>query len=290
METLHALGLARQLVRQPDAHKGDAGRVVLIGGAPTMAGALVLSGQGALYSGAGYTLLMMLDPHSAHVVAPQPELMVHDALHLEPARAIATARPDAVAIGPGLGRSPQALQWLQAALDWNGPLVIDADAINLVAENPTLLHALRSRQACTTLTPHPGEAARLLQWDAARVQADRPAAMDRLVAHTRAIVVLKGRHSLVGAPGEAGQRCTDGNPGMAVAGMGDVLTGCIAALAAQGVRAELNLWQTTCLGVQLHARAADALVAAGFGPIGLTPMELAAQIRVILNASAQVSC
>ena len=287
MHCLNALGFARHLQRQPEAHKGDSGRVALIGGAPSMAGALLLAGQGALYSGAGYTLLLMLDPRSAHVLQSQPELMVHDALHWEPAQALETLRPDVVAIGPGMGRSAQALQWLQAALAWQGPLVIDADAINLLADNAPLLDTLRARQHATVLTPHPGEAARLLAWDTAQVQADRPEAIQRLVAHTRSIVVLKGLHTLVAAPDHPVQQCQDGNPGMAVGGMGDVLTGCIAALAAQGVRKQLDLWQAICLGVQAHALAADGLVRAGVGPIGLTPMELAVQIRVIVNAAAQ---
>jgi hydroxyethylthiazole kinase-like uncharacterized protein yjeF len=286
METLNALGLARHLVRQPDAHKGDAGRVLLIGGASTMAGALVLAGQGALYSGAGYTLLMMLDPHSAHVVAPQPELMVHDARGADPVQAIAQLHPDAVAIGPGLGRSPQALQWVQAALDWSGPLVIDADAINLVAENLFLLRALRARTHACAITPHPGEAGRLLGCSAQAVQADRAAAMGRLVAHTACTVVLKGHHSLLGAPGHATVECVNGNPGMAAAGMGDVLTGCLLALVAQGLRAQLDLWPITGLAVQVHALAADQLVAEGVGPIGLTPSEVARRIRQVLNAAA----
>ena len=287
MQILQALPLARKLVRQADDHKGDSGRVVLIGGAPSMAGALVLAGQGALYSGAGYGLLMMLDPASAHVLPAQPELMVHDAALWEPAHAFVSLRPDAVAIGPGLGRSAVAVQWLRVALAWEGPLVVDADAIQLVADHPVLLEALRARQHPATLTPHPGEAARLLQTDVAGVQADRHSAIRRLVLHTRSIVVLKGRHTLLAAPDNPIEQCADGNPGMAVAGMGDVLTGCIAALAAQGVRKQLSLWQATCLGVQLHAQAADQLVQSGVGPIGLTPMELAAQLRATLNRAAQ---
>jgi hydroxyethylthiazole kinase-like uncharacterized protein yjeF len=286
MQTLNALGFARVLARRSDAHKGDAGRALLIGGAPSMAGALLLAGQGALYGGAGYSLLMMMDPSSAHVLQSQPELMVHDAALWEPAQAIDNLRPDVLAIGPGLGRSAQALHWLRAALVWQGPLVIDADAINLLVDNPPLLDALRERQQATTLTPHPGEAGRLLAWDAAQVQADRPEAIKRLVAHTRSIVVLKGRHTLIGAPDHPVEQCQDGNPGMAVAGMGDVLTGCIAALAAQGVRAGLDLWQATCLAVQVHAIAADELVGAGVGPIGLTPGEVAVRIRHVVNRAA----
>ena len=193
MNILSALGFARALARQPDAHKGQAGRVLLIGGAPSMAGALLLAGQGALYGGAGYCLLMMLDPSSAHVLQSQPELMVHDAALWEPAHAIDTLRPDVLAIGPGLGRSAQALHWLCAALAWNGPLVIDADAINLLADNARLLDALKLRQHPTTLTPHPGEAGRLLACDAARVQADRPEAIQRLVAAWAMTSPVSGR-------------------------------------------------------------------------------------------------
>lgn len=286
MHILNAVGFARQLVRQADAHKGDSGRVLLIGGAPTMAGALVLAGQAALYSGAGYTLLMMLDSDSAHLVSSQPELMVHDAACLQPALAIAHMRPDAVAIGPGLGCSHLALQWVQAALCWSGPVVLDADAINLVAENKFLLSVLRERKHATTLTPHPGEAARLLACSAADVQSDRAGAIGRLVAHSGCTVVLKGRGTLIGSPGRATEQCMNGNPGMAVAGMGDVLTGCLIALAAQGVRAGLDLWQATCLAVQVHALAADELVGAGVGPIGLTPGEVAVRIRRVVNVAA----
>jgi hydroxyethylthiazole kinase-like uncharacterized protein yjeF len=185
-----------------------------------------------------------------------------------------------------LGCSPQALQWVQAALGWSGPVVLDADAINLVAENGFLLSVLRAREHATTLTPHPGEAARLLACSAAEVQADRAGAIDRLVAHTGCTVVLKGHGTLISSPGRATEKCMNGNTGMAVAGMGDVLTGCLIALAAQGARAGLNLWQATCLAVQVHALAADELVGAGVGPIGLTPGEVAVRIRRVVNAAA----
>ncbi len=285
MHILNAVGFARQLVRQADSHKGDAGRALLIGGAPTMAGALVLAGQAALYSGAGYTLLLMMDAASVHFVSSQPELMVHDAARPHPALAIAHMCPDAVAIGPGLGCSPQARQWVQAALAWSGPVVLDADAINLLAADGFLLRALRARTAPTTITPHPGEAARLLACSVAEVQSDRAGAIDRLVAHTGCTVVLKGHGTLIGSPGRATEQCMSGNPGMAVGGMGDVLTGCLIALAAQGVRAGLDLWQATCLAVHVHALAADELVDAGVGPIGLTPSEVAVRIRHVVNAA-----
>ena len=288
MENLDCLAWARSLVRKPGAHKGDHGKILLIGGAPGMAGALVLAGQAALYSGAGYTQLLMLDDASAHVVPSQPELMLHSAAlwHGRAAQALAHLGPDLIAIGPGLGQSAHARHWLQAALQWNGPLVLDADALHILAQDAPMLHSLAQRAAPVCLTPHPGEAARLLQWDGAQVQADRPGALDSLSKLTGSIVVLKGQHTLVGAPNQSTRRCLAGNPGMATAGMGDVLTGCIAALAAQGLRAGLSLWQASCLGVQVHARAGDQLCAAGIGPIGLTPSELARQLRIVINQAA----
>ena len=285
MKALAALPLARRLVRRPDAHKGDSGKVLLIGGAPTMAGAMVLAGRAALYSGAGYTVLLILDEASAHVVPEQPELMVHAAARYpDPAQALASIAPDVVAIGPGLGLDEVAQRWLEAALAWDGRLVIDADALTLLATHPHLLDALRQRPQPAALTPHPGEAARLLNTTNHAIQADRTQALQALVAHTDCIVVLKGQQSLVGAPGQEPQVCGQGNPGMAVGGMGDVLTGCLAALAAQGLRHHLTLFEATCLAVQAHALAADRLVAQGVGPVGLTPMEVAVEIRRVINS------
>jgi len=288
MENLDCLAWARSLARKANAHKGDHGKVLLIGGAPGMAGALVLAGQAALYSGAGYTQLLMLDDASAHVVPSQPELMLQSAAlwHGRAAQALAHLGPDLIAIGPGLGQSAHTRHWLQAALQWDGPLVLDADAVNILAQDAPMLHSLAQRAAPVCLTPHPGEAARLLQRHGAQVQADRPGALDSLSKLTGSIVVLKGQHTLVGAPNQSTRRCLAGNPGMATAGMGDVLTGCIAALAAQGLRAGLSLWQASCLGVQVHARAGDQLCAAGIGPIGLTPSELARQLRIVINQAA----
>ncbi len=284
MKALSALQLAGRLVRQPAAHKGDAGKVLLIGGAPTMSGALVLAGQAALHSGAGWIVLMMLDAKSAHVVASQAELMVHDANTYAPQQAIAAIAPDVIAIGPGLGVSDQAAQWLNAALLWQGPLVIDADALNLLSSDSALLSLLKARPAPTCMTPHPGEAARFLNVTSQEIQSDRTAAIAKLVAASNAIVVLKGQHTLVSSPMHAAHQCQEGNAGMAVGGMGDVLTGCIAAIAAQGIKHQLDLWDATCLGVQLHALAGDTLVKQDVGPIGLTPSELSSALLPLLRA------
>jgi hydroxyethylthiazole kinase-like uncharacterized protein yjeF len=165
--------------------------------------------------------------------------------------------------------------------------VIDADALNLIADNPELLDLLKQRNQAfpgmTVLTPHPGEAAHLLNTSAAAIQANRTEALADLNKLTNSIVVLKGQHTLIASPLHPAEQCAQGNPGMAVGGMGDVLTGTIAAIAAQGLHHNLNLWESTCTGVQLHASAADSLVAKQIGPIGLTPTEVILEMRSLLN-------
>ena len=284
---LSSLELITRLKRMPSEHKGSAGKVFIVGGAPGMAGALLLSGSAALHLGAGWTILEMLDPTTAHAVAEQPELMVRLA-SFEAQKQLETTMPDVIAIGPGLGFSALARDWLIAALTYPKiPLVIDADAINLIADTSEFLDLLKQRNKAfpgmTVLTPHPGEAAHLLNTSAAVVQENRLAALSDLIQLTHSIVVLKGQHTLIASPHHSAMQCKQGNPGMAVGGMGDVLTGTIAAIAAQGIRHNLNLWEASCIGVQLHASAADSLVARQIGPIGLTPTEVILEMRSLLN-------
>ncbi|MES2586558.1 MAG: NAD(P)H-hydrate dehydratase [Pseudomonadota bacterium] len=284
---LNSLELISCLKRAPSEHKGDAGKVLLIGGAPGMAGALMLSGSAALHLGAGWTILEMLDPTAAHAIPEQAELMVRLASFNAQEQLEATA-PDVIAIGPGLGFSALARDWLIAALRYpKAPLVIDADALNLIADTPEFLDLLVQRNEAfpgmTVLTPHPGEAAHLLNISAAAVQENRPTALSDLVKLTNSIVVLKGQHTLIASSLHSAEQCEQGNPGMAVGGMGDVLTGAIAAIAAQGINHNLNLWEASCIGVQLHASAADSLVSKNIGPIGLTPSEVILEMRTLLN-------
>jgi hydroxyethylthiazole kinase-like uncharacterized protein yjeF len=284
---LRSLGLIPRLKREPSEHKGNAGKVLLIGGAPGMAGALMLSGSAALHLGAGWTILEMLDPTSAHAIPEQAELMVRLA-SFNAQEQLAASAPDVLAIGPGLGFSALARDWLVAALNYPKiPLVIDADALNLIADTPAFLDLLKQRNTAspgmTVLTPHPGEAANLLNTSAAAIQENRLTALSDLVTLTDSIVVLKGQHTLMASPLHQVVQCMQGNPGMAVGGMGDVLTGTIAAIAAQGVRHQINLWEASCIGVQLHASAADSLVARQIGPIGLTPTEVILEMRSLLN-------
>ena len=258
-----------------------------------MAGALLLSGKSALHSGAGYSMLCMLDSHSAHALARQPELMIESAqvnnLADEPIAHLQRLQPNVIAIGPGLGSSLLAKAWLGAVIrDYAvvpslGAIVLDADALNLIAADDALGTALQNCSLPCILTPHPGEAARLLHSSNTEIQADRIGSLRALVAWSQQIVILKGQHTLVGSPIQATHICNRGNPGLAVGGTGDVLTGLIAALVAQGIKKGLSPWEATCLGVEVHALAADRLLAQLGGPIGMTPSELILEIRQVLN-------
>ena len=184
-----------------------------------------------------------------------------------------------LAVGPGLGQTPDAHQTLAAGLRSKLPLVIDADALNLIAVNAGLQQVITQRTVPTLLTPHPAEAARLLGSKTADVQADRVAAAMELAARYHCYVVLKGAGSVCALPDGKWFINTSGNPGMASAGMGDVLTGIIAAFLAQGADAQRAL----LAGVHLHGAASDALVADGVGPIGITAGELIVAARKLLN-------
>jgi hydroxyethylthiazole kinase-like uncharacterized protein yjeF len=168
---------------------------------------------------------------------------------------------------------------LSAALRTDKVLLLDADALNLVVAYGVLQSALASRKAPTLLTPHPAEAARLLEKQTAEIQADRIAAAQALAQKFDAHVLLKGNGSVCANPGGDWWINSSGNPGMASAGMGDVLSGMIGALLAQGCAAE----QALLAAVYLHGAAADALVAQGVGPIGLTASEVIDAARRLLN-------
>ena len=259
--------------RPPDSHKGDFGSVGILGGAPGMAGAALLAARGALLLGAGRVYCALLDERVA-VDFEHPEVMV-----ASPDTVLAIMPPACLVVGPGLGRSAAARQWLEAALPRPLPLLLDADALNLIAADPDLKRALQMRQAQTLLTPHPGEAGRLLGRSATDIQHSRIERASELAMTYHAWVILKGAGSLVCSPMGELWRNGSGNPGMAAPGMGDVLAGMIAALVAQG----LDLGQAACLGVYLHGAAGDRAVAEGCGPIGLSAGELPVRARTALN-------
>jgi NAD(P)H-hydrate epimerase len=267
--------LAQHLPRRSrESHKGSHGRVLVIGGGVGMPGALRLAGEAALRVGAGLVTTAGAPENLVAVSAGRPELIY---LPLGSGSALDEAVRDAtvIAIGPGLGRSDWARTlWLKVSRVQDKPVVADADALNLLAESPLKL------PANWILTPHPGEAGRLLGSDARAVQADRLGAARALQARYGAVVVLKGAGSLVAsAAGDAVSLtiCDRGNPGMATAGMGDVLTGVIA-----GLRAQLHdSARAARLGVLVHALAGDS--AAQGGQRGLIASDVIGELRGWVN-------
>ncbi len=263
------------------AHKGDFGAVGIVGGNRGMVGAALLAARGALYAGAGKVLVGLLAPDAPAADFVHPELMfrsIDDTM----------AGADVVVAGPGAGRSPSATSvsmfertLLPALLALAKPLVLDADALNTLAYNDALAHAAAARtRGATVLTPHPAEAARLLGLATAEVQADRVGAALALARRFRAAVVLKGAGSVCAAADGNWSINATGNPGLASGGTGDVLAGIVGALLGQG----LGAWQALQYGVCLHGAAADACVARGEGPAGLTASEVAREARRVMNA------
>lgn len=261
--------------RPADSHKGSFGSVGILGGAPGMTGAAFLAGRAALKLGAGRVYLGMLAERHPSLDMVQPELMVRGAGDV-----LALEHLSCLAVGPGMGHLREASRALDAALKSRLPLVLDADALNLLAANARLQRALRKRSAPAILTPHPAEAGRLLGSDTEAVQNDRVAAAEELAKRYDALVVLKGAGSICAAPGGVVWINTTGNPGLAGAGQGDVLSGMIAAFLAQGLDAADALH----LGVFLHGAAADMLVERGVGPVGMTASEVSDAARELLNS------
>ena len=239
-----------------------------------MLGAALLAGRAALHLGAGRVYVGLLDAAAPSVDLLQPELM------LRAFSDIATlSNLNCLAVGPGLGTSPQAAECVRIALAGKLPLVLDADALNLIAGDTAMQDQLRTHSNESVLTPHPAEAARLLGITTAAIQADRVAAAIDIAQRLNSYVVIKGAGSVCASPDGLWFINNSGNPGMASAGMGDVLTGMIAAMIAQGASAQTAL----LAGVHLHGAAGDALVAAGDGPVGLTAGELSYAARTLIN-------
>ena len=253
------------------ANKGDFGRVLIVGGGPGMPGAVRLAGESCLRVGAGLVTVATARDNLNAVVAGRPELIVHaveEAAALEPLLGSA----DVVAVGPGLGQSTWAASMLESVLGCGKPLLIDADALNLLAKSA------RPAPARSVLTPHPGEAGRLLGSNAAAIQSDRMAALHALQArHPGSVIVLKGAGTLIGAEGQIPGICERGNPAMAAPGMGDVLTGVIAGILAQC----RDPWQAACAGVLAHALGGDEL--ARDRSRGILALELAEAISRWVN-------
>lgn len=255
--------------RTRSAHKGLYGHVLVVGGDHGYSGAARLAGEAAARVGAGLVSVATRPEHAPVLNLTRPELMCRGVEHpfdLEPLLEQASV----VAIGPGLGRSDWTRAFWAQVIDTDLPLVVDADALNLLAETPI-------RRGNWVLTPHPGEAARLLGVTNAAIQRDRFAAVEALQSRYGGVAVLKGAGTLVQAEGDRPTVCTAGNPGMASGGMGDVLTGVIAGLISQ----KLELPDAARLGVWLHAAAGDR--AARDGERGLLASDLMPHLRALAN-------
>ncbi|MFQ6004113.1 MAG: NAD(P)H-hydrate dehydratase [Woeseia sp.] len=255
--------------RRRGAHKGDFGHLLLVGGGPGMPGAIRLAGEAALRCGAGRVSIATHPSHHAAISAGRPELMCHAADSLSDLKPLLDT-VDTIAVGPGLGTDKWGRNLFDAVARLDMPLVVDADALNRLAD------AAISRDNWI-LTPHPGEAGRLLGAGAGAVQRDRLGSTEKLREKYGGTIVLKGAGSLVSSVTGPAWICTSGNPGMASPGMGDVLTGVIASLLAQGMSYE----QAATYGVEIHARAGDA--AAKAGQRGLIASDVLKELRSWVN-------
>jgi hydroxyethylthiazole kinase-like uncharacterized protein yjeF len=259
--------------RRRDAHKGHFGHVLVVGGNYGMGGALLMAVEAAGRIGAGLISAASRPDHLAALLVRRPEAMFH-AIHAPADLEVALASASVIVCGPGLGRDHWARTALWACLATDRPLVLDADALNLLAGEGGLLPL--GRAAPVVITPHPGEAARLLGITTARLQHDRFDAIRRLQVATGATVVLKGAGTLIAA-GDNLWLAAVGNPGMASGGMGDVLAGIIGGLLAQGLSAE----EAAACGAWLHGTAAD--LAAQDGERGLLATDLFLPLRRLVN-------
>lgn len=256
--------------RRRTGHKGHYGHVLVIGGDHGMGGAVLLAGMSALRAGAGLVSVATRERHVGGLLAAQPELMVHgieEPAGIEPL----LARASVVLLGPGLGQSAWGRALFAQALDSGKPLVLDADGLNL-------LNGTSTRRDDWVLTPHPGEAARLLGLPVTDVQADRFAVADAIVKRYGGVVVLKGAGTVIAGAAAVPSVCAGGNPGLATGGTGDVLAGLITALRAQGIGSR----QAAETGVCVHAEAGDRIARAR-GERGLAASDLPAMIRTLVN-------
>ena len=269
---LHAETLPRLPARTTSAHKGQLGHVLLIGGDRGFGGAITLSAQAALRCGAGLVSLATRPEHVPAALTRLPEVMT---LGVSSANQLmdVLVHASVLVVGPGLGQAPWGRSLLSAAAQTKMPQVWDADALNLLSNADFKL------TSGSVITPHPGEAARLLGISTSQVQGDRPAAARALVKKYSVACVLKGAGSLIADVDGRLALCDHGHPAMATAGLGDVLAGVIGALLAQG----LSAFDAACLAVWLHARAGEQQGTMGRG---LAASDLIPVIRQLLEEQA----
>ncbi|MEG5841138.1 bifunctional ADP-dependent NAD(P)H-hydrate dehydratase/NAD(P)H-hydrate epimerase [Enterobacter mori] len=254
--------------RRPTSHKGDHGRLVIVGGDHGTAGAIRMTGEAALRCGAGLVRVLTRSDNIIPIVTARPELMVHELTPQTLEESLEWA--DVVVIGPGLGQQAWGKQALQKVENFRKPMLWDADALNLLAINPDKRHN-------RILTPHPGEAARLLNCSVAEIESDRLLSAQRLVKRYGGVAVLKGAGTVIASEDALGI-IDAGNAGMASGGMGDVLSGIIGALLGQ----KLPLYDAACAGCVAHGAAADQL-AARYGTRGMLATDLFCTLRRVVN-------
>jgi len=260
--------------RPANSHKGNFGSVGILGGNAGMTGAAILAGRAALYLGAGRIYLGMLTSSAPDIDLLHPELMIRT-----PTELFELGTINCLVVGPGMDMNELTYRYLKNALYTDLPLVLDADALNHIAFHSELANQLKQRGSDTVLTPHPMEAARLLDTDVSIVQSNRLDAATRLAAKFNCLVVLKGAGSICAKPDGTCFFNTSGNPGLSSAGTGDVLCGIIGALIAQGLKPDDAL----LLAVYLHGAAADELFEENNGPVGMTASEIMIAARLLMN-------
>ena len=267
--------------RRADTHKGDFGHVMIIGGDQGYGGAVAMAAEAALRVGAGLVSVASRPEHVAPLLARRPEVMAKGVASGQELEPLLENGPTVLVVGPGLGQSPWSEQMLQKAAASGLPMVVDADALNMLGRGLLMNGASKPYSKNWVLTPHPGEAARLLGVSNAEIQNDRFAAIQKLQQQFDCPVMLKGAGSLVSAKESSIDVCVAGNPGMASGGMGDVLSGVVGGLMAQKLPAEKALPLAVCL----HAEAADKAVVKG--QRGLLATDLMPHLRELVNASEQ---
>ncbi len=260
--------------RPANSHKGDFGSVGILGGNAGMVGAAILAGRAALHLGAGRVYLGMLASSVPDIDFTTPELMMRT-----PAELFELSSINCLVVGPGMDMNELTYKYLESALCCDVPLILDADALNHIAFHNELANQLKRREPATILTPHPMEAARLLDTDVSIVQSCRLDAAIRLSTKLNCFVLLKGAGSICAKPDGTCFINTSGNPGLSSAGTGDVLSGIIGALIAQKLKPEDAL----VLAVYLHGAAAEELVKQNTGPVGMTASEIILAARLLLN-------
>jgi len=258
--------------RLPDSHKGNFGHVLIVGGNLGYSGSVRLAAEAALRVGAGLVTVVTHPEHAAILNATCPELMCRG---VEGADDMADLldKVSVIVIGPGLGMDEWGRNLFDLVLDSQKPLVVDADGLNILAEDESIVSRTN-----WILTPHPGEAGRLLKVDTQEVQSHRLTALKKLQEKFSGVTVLKGAGTLVLSANSSPAICEAGNPGMATAGMGDVLSGVIGSLVAQ----QVPLLDAAKLGVLLHALAGD-LVAKEYGERGMMASDLMPSLQQLAN-------